>query len=133
MGIWQNLWRYLLSWSANFNEYQRMGFSARTYNNDFILCKRFEALGLILSVYQGIEPHNPKFKDFVDFSIPDACLVIEGIKSHPELRAVAANHFEHIEIRDDYLFAYTRYLDLDDQKMKQSVIVMDEAIQALLK
>ena len=129
MGL-KSIFSYFLSYAANFKEYQACGFKARTFNNDFILIKNYPQVGLELRIYQGIEPYHPQIGELIDFEIPDACLVICGVLT-PALTNALKLHFDHLEVRGDYAFAFTRHLELDDHKMKLAVVELDRLISVM--
>ncbi len=105
----------------DFGHFHKLGFRARTFNNDFILTKTYPNSGVVVEVYQGLEPHHPIFKDLFDFTVPDACVIIYGGRLPLELERTLCNHFEFVKRRGDYLVAYSRFLEIDDLKLKSAI------------
>lgn len=117
----RDVFTYLLSWMTDFSSYQKLGFKGKTYNNDFILTKTYPRFGVTVEVYQGFGPHHPEYAEFIDFEIPDACVLIIGARRVPELGRELTTHFEFVKERGDYLFAYSRFLEIDDLKIKSAI------------
>lgn len=106
---------------TDFSSYQKLGFKARTYNQDFILTKTYPRYGVTVEVYQALGPYHPEYAPLIDFEIPDACVLIIGARRVSGLGRDLVTHFEFIKERGDYLFAYSRFLEIDDLKMKSAI------------
>lgn len=131
MGI-KDFFTYLLSWSSDLSGPHKLGYRARTFNNDLILSKTFKAYSVTVDVYQGFEPYNPVFKELVDFTIPDACVVISPITNLPsslDLASELRTHFESVIVRGEYLFAFSRFLELEDLKIKSVLDLLEERLR----
>lgn len=120
---------YLLSFASDFGPYQKLGFRATTFNSDFILVRDYKELDLRLSLHLGVEPHHPHF-GALDFKIPDACLIVRSSHSYGWLNDLLKLHFEHVKVSGPYTFAFTKDLDLDDDKMKMAVSEISARVES---
>ena len=129
LGKLRAFFSYLLSYASDFSEYQKIGLKAHTYNSDFMLVKKFAAQAIEMRVLLGLEPHHPQLGPLMDFEVPDACLILKGASSNEALKHALGEHFEVVKVRGDYIFAFSKHLQLDDIKMKLAVSEINALIE----
>lgn len=130
MKLLKEFFLILKSFVPDYGALMKMGYKAKTFNQDFFLEKQFDLFKI--SLHQGIEPFNPKFGELIDFDLDGgACIVIDFLQ-RPKVLPDFSNMFEHILERNNFLFLYDKHMDFHGIKTVEKIHQVEELLNSSL-
>lgn len=128
MGLYSYI-KSFFSHAPSYSGYLKLGYKARTYNGDFIFTRSYKYCSV--NIHQGIEPHNKKLAEWIDFEIDDACVVISLHENESHSRKDVdeiRSFFDFVYERGPHLFCMNRHMDFNDPHLEELIMRIDELL-----
>jgi hypothetical protein len=125
-----HFFKILRSFFPDYGPLMKMGFKAKTLNNDFVFekdCERYR-----LRFYTGINPDGATLAPILrEIEIPDGCVVVyfrSRLSSDEQALGTMAKRFEHFVDRGDWVFFFDTRLEIESSSLELRLEELETAL-----
>ncbi|GAB4012256.1 MAG: hypothetical protein Fur0010_07940 [Bdellovibrio sp.] len=118
----------LKSFVPDYGALMKMGYKAKTFNQDFILEKQFDHFKI--SLHQGIEPFNPKFGEMIDFDLDGGACIVICFGQKPKNDLDFSDLFENVLEKEHFIFLFDDHMDFHGKNTAEKILQVEEILKS---